>query len=199
MGREKISDRELLSRLVAGESEAFRLLIEMEKKKVLNICFRFVNDKEDAEELAQDTFIEVYRSISTFRGVSSLSTWIYRIAVSKSLNFIRNKKRRKRRGTITRLSYSDREEIQLAGSVSNSPDEILAQKNRALILQNALDSLPANQHAAFILSKYDEMSYEEIAAVMNISISAVESLIFRAKSNLQKKLYSYFKDYFRKL
>jgi RNA polymerase sigma-70 factor, ECF subfamily len=198
MGREKKSDGELLSQLLNGQPEAFRYLINAEKDKILNICFRFVNDREDAEDLAQETFIEVYRSISEFREASSLSTWIYRIAISKSLNFIRNKNRLKRGGMVTTLSHLGEEGIQVAAPKLASPDEILEQKERQFILQQALDSLPANQHAAFILSKYDEMNYQEIAAILKTSVPAIESLIHRAKTNLQKKLYSYYKNLIQK-
>lgn len=188
----------MLTKLAERRSDAFQYLIETEKDKILNICYRFVNNSEDAEDLAQETFVEVYRSISEFREASSLSTWIYRIAISKSLNFIRNQNRLKRRGTMTKPIESDDEVIQIPAPDSTDPHEMLEQKERQSILRQALDSLPENQRIAFILSKYDEVSYQEIAAILKTSVPAIESLVHRAKSNLQKKLYNYYKNHLQK-
>lgn len=178
---------------IGGKSSlAFRQLVESQKNKVLNICYRFVHNKEDAEDMAQETFIEVHRSLAELRNQSDLSAWIYRIAVSKSLNFIRMQKRQKRGGKMGKPISLDDEIEGVSAPAATNPDEALAQKERRRILQEALGTLPKNQQIAFVLSKYDGMSYEEIAAVLQASLPAVESLIHRAKINLQKELYGFY-------
>lgn len=170
----------------------FKSLVENHQEKVRNTCFRFVNNREDADEVAQDVFIQVYESLSHFREESELSTWIYRIAVNKSLDFIRYKKRKKRFAQLTSLLGigMDKEEIVLA--VSDNPQRELEDKERRQILDWAIGKLPGNQNTAITLSKYEGFSNKEIASIMDISLSAVEALIHRAKKNLHKQLYNYF-------
>ena len=98
MDSNKVTEEQLLADLRTGEPGAFRQLVELHQHNVINICYRFVHDKAEAEDLAQETFIEVHRSIGGFRGQSSIDTWIHRIAVSKSLDFVRKQGREKRGG-----------------------------------------------------------------------------------------------------
>ncbi len=170
----------------------FKSLVENHQEKERNTCFRFVNNREDADEVAQDVFIQVYESLSHFREESELSTWIYRITVNKSLDFIRYKKRKKRFAQLTSLLGigTDKEEIVLA--VSDDPHRELENKERRQILDWAIGKLPGNQNTAITLSKYEGFSNKEIASIMDISLSAVEALIQRAKKNSHKQLYNYF-------
>ncbi|MDD4052196.1 MAG: RNA polymerase sigma factor [candidate division Zixibacteria bacterium] len=192
MNGKGISDNELLAGLRQRRPDAFRQLVEIQKHNIVNICNRFVHNPEDAEDIAQETFVEVYRSISSFRRTSSLQTWIYRIAVSRSLNFIRNQNRLKRRGAKESPEISD-EVMQIPASASDGPLEVLEQKERQQILDQALDSLPPDQRVAFVLSKCNDMSYQEIAAVLETTVPSIESLVHRAKTNLQKKLHAYYR------
>ncbi len=173
-------------------SANFQSIVETHQEKVRNTCFRFVNNSEDADDVAQDVFIQVYESLSHFRKESELSTWIYRIAVNKSLDFIRKKKRKKRFAQITSLFglSEEKEEIQLPGS--DNPHSELEDKERQQILKRAVDKLPDNQKIAITLSKYEGYSNKDIASIMDISLSAVEALIHRAKNNLHKRLHHYF-------
>jgi RNA polymerase sigma-70 factor (ECF subfamily) len=189
-----MNDQQLLNSLRAGKADAFRRLVEKHQHRVINICYRFVHDRGEAEDLAQGTFIEVHRSISGFRGKSSLSTWIHRIAVSKSLDYVRRQSREKRGGKLKALLRLDETVTQIPAPLSDGPDELLEQRERRRILQRALDSLPKNQRIAFVLSKYDGMSYHEIANTLKTSVSSVESLIHRAKKNLQKRLRRYYEN-----
>lgn len=192
MSLKRRSDNEMPTESDEKQAGAFRNLVEAEKDRVLNICYRFVNNAEDAEDLAQETFMEVYRSIAEFREDSSISTWIYRIAVSKSLNHIRNRNRLKRRGSLSKTADFVKETAEIPAPKSDNPDEVLEQKERQAILYQALNDLPSKQRIAFTLSKYDEMNYREIATILKTSVPSVESLIHRAKANLQKKLYAYY-------
>ena len=181
------SEEQLIKKLIAGEEHAYRELIDNYREPVLRLCRGFTGSGDDAEDLAQDIFLEVFRSIRRFRGQSSLSTWIYRIAVNKSLNFIRYRKKR------DYDEYNQAADIEDRDNEESSADEQLVQKEHAAALHDAIDSLPSAQRTAFVLSKYEDMKYSEIADIMKTSVSSVESLLFRAKRNLQERLYDYYK------
>ncbi len=181
----------LLKSLQAGKEKAFELLVENYQVKVYNTILGFVKSPEDAEDLAQEVFIEVFNSVTKFRAEASLSTWIYRIAVNKALEFIRKQKRLKRFAFLTNLfDASAKEKITTTDFVH--PGILMENKERGVILFGAIDKLPENQKVAFTLHKIEGLSYQEIAKVMNISLSAVESLMFRAKKNLRRELSAYY-------
>jgi RNA polymerase sigma-70 factor (ECF subfamily) len=187
-------DREFIQQLKSGDEPAFKTLVERHKDNVVNTCFGFVNNYHDADDLAQDVFIEVFRSIGSFNEDSKLSTWIYRIAVNKSLDFIRKTKRKKRWSELFRVDSSDDKSIDNWIPHSQTPDLAMEQKERINILKQAIDKLPPNQKAAFTLHKYEDLSYQEIAEVLTTTLSSVESLMHRAKMNLKKFLKSYYEN-----
>lgn len=189
-----MSDLEIIAQLQAGNEQAFRSLVDQYQKMVLNTCFGVVQNHEDAEDIAQDVFVEVYKSVQNFRADAKLSTWLYRIAINRSINHLRdNKKHRWFRSFESEVEEKNRQLMQLAGDAADKPGFNLENEQRAIILREAINSLPAQQKVAFSLSKYEELSYQEISEVMQTSVSSVESLIFRAKKNLQKKLYACYK------
>lgn len=155
---------------------------------VVATCYRFVFNREDAEDIAQEVFMEIYRSIERFREEAKLSTWIYRIAVTKSLDHLRKMKRKKRFGALKRIIGVDDPAESIAAPERDNPADALADKERIAALQEALDALPDSQKAAFLLSKQDGCGNQEIADILNTSVSAVESLLHRAKKNLQASL-----------
>jgi len=167
-------------------------IVETYQERVRNTCFRFVKNPQDADDLAQDVFIKIYESLTTFRNESELSTWIYRIAVNKSLDHIRRANRKKRFARVTSIfsSGNSGEEVELRST--SDPQSDLEQKDRQRILDWALSALPENQKIAITLSKYEGFSNREIAEIMDITISAVESLIHRAKKNLHEKLADFY-------
>jgi len=183
-----MSDNQLIQGLREGSSESFRLLVDQNQRKVINICYRITGNDADAEDLAQDVFVEVLRSIGKFRGDSSLATWIHRIAVRKSLDFRRDQVRQKRGGPLKRLFRLDDPGVDLPAPSDHQPDVELELKERQAILRSALDTLPENQRAAFLISKYDGLSNREVADALKLTVPAVESLVHRAKLNLRKKL-----------
>ena len=187
-----MSEENMIENLKKGDIKSFRILVDEHQRKVLNTCYRFLNNKEDAEDLTQEVFLEVYKSISSFREESKISTWIFRIAVTKSLDFIRKKKRKKRYAVLKRIFSDDALTVEIPDNSNLNPGRRTEEQDRIRILNEALESLPQNQRAAFTLSKYDELSYKEIADILNTTISSVESLIHRAKNNLKKKLYHYY-------
>lgn len=190
-----MEDLELIRQLKNGDETAFRLLVDTYQKFVLNSCYKFVYNRETAEDLTQDVFIEVYRSINTFRADSKLSTWIYRISITKSLDYLKGQKRKKRFAILKSLFGEDEVEEKISAPDNNSPDKILENNDRLKVLSWALSKLPENQRIAFTLSKSDDVSYKEISEVLGVSVSSVESLIHRAKQNLKKKLYNYYKKH----
>jgi RNA polymerase sigma-70 factor, ECF subfamily len=188
-----MDDRELVERLKGGEEAAYRIILERYQTLVLNCTFKFLRDRDWAEDVTQEVFIQVFKSINSYRSEASLSTWIYRIAITRSLNHVKSMKRQKRFGILIRLFGIDRMEDHLAAEEQERPDRELENRERARILSLALDKLPENQRIAFTLSQYDAMSYADIARVLNNTIPSVESLIHRARKNLKKILYSYYR------
>ncbi|NTU58158.1 MAG: RNA polymerase sigma factor [Chlorobiaceae bacterium] len=171
----------------------FSDLVAEHQEMVVNTCFRFVLNREDAEDLAQEVFVEIYRSIDKFREESKLSTWIYRIAISKSLDHLRRLKRKKRFSSLKRIIGVDDPAETIAAPDHDNPADVLADKERVAVLQDALGALPDNQKTAFLLSKQDGYSNQEIADILQTTIPAVESLIHRAKKNLQSRLERYYR------
>lgn len=189
-----MSETEIIQKLQQGNEHAFRSMVKDYQKMVVNTCFGMVHNLEDAEDIAQEVFIEVFRSIHKFRANAKLSTWLYRIAVNRSLNFIRDNKKNKWFHSLEDAVRAKNAELPGLTSVeSENPEFKLENSERATLLHEAIDSLPENQKVAFTLSKYEDLSYQEISGVMDLSVSSVESLLHRAKKNLQKKLYVCYK------
>ena len=189
-----MTDKEFVLEISSGNQQAFRKFVEKYQLSVVKICNGFLHNREDAEDIAQEVFIEVYQSVSKFRGEAKLSTWLYRIAVNKSLNHLRKYKLKKNLESIESLFVTNKDMINEIEDQRNLlPDDNIEHKEKSRILHKAISSLSANQRISFILNKYEDLSYKEIAEIMNTSVSAVESLIHRAKLNLQKKLFNYYK------
>jgi RNA polymerase sigma-70 factor (ECF subfamily) len=187
-----MTDKELVYEIINHKSQkAFEKLVNQYQPLVEKTCLGFVNSYADAEDLAQDVFIEVYQSINGFRNEAKVSTWIYRIAVNKSLNFVRKQKRNKMFRSIENffITNGDKSEpYEIVDKVSGGADREIERSENKQLLKDAINKLPDNQRIAFILSKYQDLSYKEISEVIGVSLSSVESLLFRAKSNLQKYL-----------
>lgn len=189
----KIPEAALVLQLKEGHESAFKELVKLYQDKVYNTCLGFVKNTEDADDLAQEVFIEIYNSIGTFREDARLSTWIYRIAVNKSLEYIRKMKRKKRSG-ILRSLFSDKSESAYEPADFDHPGVQAENNEQARILFTAIDRLPENQKTAFIMHKVEGISYEQVAEIMGKSLSSIESLLHRARQNLQKYLYNYYRN-----
>ncbi len=174
-----MNELELVQQIIKGDHKAARYLVEHYQILVTSAISRYVKNQDDIKDIAQEVFFEIFRSIKQFKGKSSLSTWIYRICITRSLNFIRREKKH---------LHPDYPEEKIEISVEDCPDKNLIDSERRQILKQASKELPENQHMAIILCTYEEKSYQEIADLMEKSISSVESLIFRARRNLHKIL-----------
>ena len=172
----------LLLQLRAGNQAAYNELVLLYSNKVMNTCYRFLLDKVDAEDVSQEVFIEVFQSIHSFRGDSKLSTWIYQIAVSKSLDEIKKRKRKKRFASIGHILHLDEVANWLSGGIM--PDHSIREKEKMTEIMQALNHLPDNQRIAFTLSKIEGYSNAEIAEIMNTTLMAIESLVSRAKKKV---------------
>ncbi len=172
--------------LQKGDKKTYQELVKVFAKPIFNTCFYILQNKEEAEDVTQDIFVTVFQSITFFKGDSKLSTWIYRIAINKCQELLRYKKRKKRFGIHIPIFGSS---IEIK---TEAPDEILHQEERKKIFYSAISKLPENQQIAYTLYNMEELSYHEIAEAMNLSLSAIESLIFRSKQNLRKLLAEYY-------
>ena len=186
-----MTDAELIQGLKDKNPDAWRQLVEQHQLLVFNVCNGFLHNAHDAEDLSQDIFIEVFNSAHKFRGDAKISTWLYRIAVNRSLNFIRNNRKRRFWKEIDALFgfSAPQDKTAFVSSVETEPMETSEQRS---LLDKAISQLPENQRIAFRLNKIEELPYAEVAEIMELSLSAIESLIHRARLNLRKKLKNYY-------
>ena len=152
--------------------------------KILNLALRFTSDEEQARDLTQDIFIKVFQSLNNFKGESSVFTWVYRIAVNHILNFLKKEKRRKFIQLIDRnVKEAIMEDAESGNFVSNNPTpaQMLEVEERTRIVKSFIEELAPKYRVPFTLFKYEGMSYKEIAESLEISLSAVETRIHRAR------------------
>ena len=192
---------ELIAGLQQGNPDAFRQLVLTYQSRVYNTVLAIVRQPEEAEDVAQEVFIQVFESIHTFGGEGKLTAWIYRIATTKALEAYRKRHTRKRWGGLpfsffTSLFGGDGAEDGLAERLHPvdfvHPGVKLEQQERSKVLFAAIARLGDQQKIAFTLFHIEGLSYQEIADVMQVSVSAVESLLHRAKANLRKWLRTYY-------
>ena len=184
-----MSEQEFILSLQKGDPQAFKQLVETWQNMVYNTVLSIVQDIQEAEDVSQEVFIQVYQSVKNFRGDAKLSTWIYRVAVTKALDAERKKKTKKRVANLKSwIGLGEKEE---EAAHFNHPGVQLDNKELAAILFKAMQKLPENQRIAFTLIKAEGLSYDETAEIMNVTVKAVEALMHRAKENLRKLLQHY--------
>lgn len=190
-----MNEQELVEQLKKGSESAFQQLLEMYQQKVFGTCLSFVPNREDAEDIAQEVFLEVYKSIQKFKGNSKVSTWIYKISTNKCLEFIRKKNTKKRFAFLQSIAGN---EIPLDKTnfytEFNHPGVLLENKEKIAIIYKAINTLPENQRIIFTFAKLDGKSYQEIVDITGKSLSSVESILFRAKKNLKEKLAYFYEN-----
>jgi RNA polymerase sigma-70 factor (ECF subfamily) len=171
-------ERSLVEACLSGRAGAFDLIVERHRRSVYQLCYRFVGNHEDASDLTQDVFLRAYRGLRSFRGRSSLGTWLYRIGVNVCLNRVSVK-------TPQRESIDEREHVDTR---SESATDHLLRNERAARVRAAIGHLPRKQRATLILRMYHDMSHQEIADVLGSSVGAVKANFFHALGNLKKLL-----------
>ena len=188
-----LSEQNFITQLREGNQAAYSQLLDKYQQKVFGTCISFIPNKEDAEDVAQEIFLEVFKSVSKFKGDSKLSTWIYKIATNKCLEFIR-KKNTKKRFAFMQTIFGNEIPIDKTSYFTevNHPGILLENKEKSATIFKAINTLPEAQRVVFTLAKIDDKSYQEIVEITGKSLSSVESLMFRAKKGLQTKLENFY-------
>ncbi|MDP6038361.1 MAG: sigma-70 family RNA polymerase sigma factor [Candidatus Latescibacteria bacterium] len=179
-------DLQIVAKVLDGNTGAFSNLVRRHHERVFNTAFGLVGDLDEADDLAQEAFIKVFRSLKRFRGQSLFSTWLYRIAVNCCLDFLKSKHRR------STASLDEHQGIQDFPQIwrENSEDADVSVQRRELqeILELALDKLPEEYRVTFVLREIEGMAYEEIAELLKCSVGTVKSRLFRGRAKLRESL-----------
>jgi RNA polymerase sigma-70 factor (ECF subfamily) len=183
----------IISALRNGNTNAIEQFVDEYKSRVYNTVLGMVHNAEDAEELAQDVFVKALQTIETFKGDAKLSTWLYRIAVNKSLDHIKKGQRKKRFAFLVSINSGSEDSPAPNPASFIHPGWQLENKELGQQLFKAIDQLADKQKTALTLNKIEGLSYEQTAEVMEVTVSSVESLIFRARQNLKKLMSNYLK------
>jgi RNA polymerase sigma-70 factor (ECF subfamily) len=190
--RKALPDEELMLRLKDGEVDCFKELVLRHQRSVINIAFRVTGNHQEAEEVAQEVFLRVYRAATAYTPDAKFSTYLYRITINLSLNQVR-----KAKAVLSRFFSGEqgfREELETRETADRLPDTPLTSLEKKEVkktVRKAIRSLPKRQRVAIILSQYEGLSYQEISKVLNCSSKAVERLIYRGKIKLKKELASF--------
>jgi len=179
------SDQQLVSRVQRGDKRAFDLLVLKYQYKVQAIISRFIKDREEVHDVAQESFIKAYRALKNFRGDSAFYTWLYRIAVNTAKNHLVS---RSRRPPASDVAVEDAEYY--AGSENlrdvASPEQLLARDQLEAVVDKAIKELPENLRTAVTLREFEGLSYEDIAQVMDCPVGTVRSRIFRGREAIDQ-------------
>jgi RNA polymerase sigma-70 factor (ECF subfamily) len=185
-----INDESLLKKTAGGDETAFRELVQRYQGAMVNLAYRYTNNLSDAEDVAAEIFFRVWKYAAHFKGNAKFSTWCYRIGINTCLNHKRKKNTVPYTASLDECQPTDEGELkrEVADTASLQPETAAQDSERTAEVRAALDRLPPQQKMAFTLCWFEERSYKEIAELMELSVSAVESLLFRAKDSLRKKL-----------
>lgn len=183
------SDKEIIKEALAGDQKAYAKLLEKYRGPIFGLIYRMIGNREESEDLVQETFIKAFDALITFNEEYAFSTWLYKIAINNCIDFLRKKKLRTfslnrpittKEGSLTR-EFPDR---------SLTPEGRFLTEERRNIIQEAINSLPEKYRTVIVLRHNQEKSYEEISAILNIPMGTVKARIFRARELLKKKLRS---------
>ena len=180
-------DAELVRRVQAGDKRAFDLLVQKYQHKVINLVGRFVSDQAECQDIAQDAFVKAYRAIDSFRGDSQFYTWLYRITANTAKNYLAA---RARKSPAYAVDVEDAEHFEGESGLKeyDNPENMLLTAEIGKTVYQAIEKLPEDLKTAITLREFDNLSYEEIAQVMDCPIGTVRSRIFRARDVIDKEL-----------
>jgi RNA polymerase sigma-70 factor (ECF subfamily) len=173
-----LADSALVALCLSGRREAFDVIVERHRRSVYQLCYRFVNNHEDASDLSQEAFVKAWRGLKNFQGQAALSTWLYRITVNVCLNRVKGKK----------PENESLEGDRFQDPRPHDPSLALIRDERALVVRRAIAELPPKQRATLILRTYQELSHQQIATILGSSVGAVKANFFHALQNLKKIL-----------
>ncbi|RPI58040.1 MAG: sigma-70 family RNA polymerase sigma factor [Planctomycetaceae bacterium] len=186
-------DVQLMLRFQAGDEKAFDELVERNTGKIHALVFRFLGDPSHVEDVAQEVFLRVYRTAARYTPTAKFSTWLYRIAANLSFNVLRSRGKSHMVSLDAGGDDDDGYHRDVPDDSHPSPSENLSRQELRQKIADAVNQLPENQQIAIVLNKYENKSYEEIAAVLGCTSMAVKSLLSRARSNLSESLGRYLK------
>ncbi len=187
-----LNEQDLIDRLKNGDESAFKELVTSWQDMVYNTSLGIVQNESEAEDVTQEVFIKAFESIKGFKGESKLSTWLYRITITKSLDNLRSKKRKKRFAFVSSIFGADNQLI-INPPDFNHPGVMAENRQQSAVLFKAVDGLPEQQKTAFILTRVEGLGHKEVSEIMGTTVPAVESLLQRAKVNLKKQLENYYR------
>ena len=179
-----------MSRVKHGDTEALRELIQAHQHRVVAAVTKMLGDDCDAEDIAQQVFIRVWKSAARYEATAKFTTWLYKIMRNLVFNELRRRNRHPTRSLDITPEEGERP-IQLADLASKAPDNVLLDEELQDAIQRAINDLPEVQRMAIVLRRYDDVPYEEIAEILELSVPAVKSVLFRARTDLREKLKRY--------
>ena len=183
-------DKDTINNIINGDIDAFEIIIKKYQLRIINLCFKYTKNYSDAEEVAQESFFKAFSSLKKFRFESKFYSWLHRIAINCSLNFINSKEKTKERETISEnfgLSGIDSINVTTLGD-TESPFDNYNMVNLAQTIENAYEVLPEELKLVVKLRDIDDMSYDEIAKITSMPVGTVKSRLHRARDILVKKL-----------
>lgn len=181
-----MTEKELIENIVAGQDKLFEQIVEKYENMVLGVITSFCGKRSDTEDIAQSVFVKVFFSLKKFQFASSLSTWIYRITINEAINF--SKKKKHQFVPLSEVSKDDDEETDFIDSLENKRDNIekqAVQKEEQLLVRKAMEQLQDNYRTILTLRDIEDLSYDEIAQILNISQDKVKIWLFRARKKLK--------------
>jgi len=195
--KEAEEDRALIARAQAGDTAAFRQLVERHQRRAFAIALALVRDENDARELVQDAFLRVFKGLSSFQGGSSFFTWLYRIITNLSIDLIRKPGRQTSDLDDARLEMEETHDLDLpflSKYDGADPADVVRRREISARLQTALDALPSYHRAVIVLREVEGLSYEEMAQAMGVSKGTIMSRLFHARQKLQRALADCYKE-----
>jgi RNA polymerase sigma-70 factor (ECF subfamily) len=186
---EELTDAEVMLRVKAGDDSAFDFLVQKYRRPIINFMYRMAHNTAVAEDLAQEVFLRVYRSRSSYEASAKFTTWLYRIATNLGMNYSRDT-RHERPENVMNLDAPDEETGQAPDLADKTPsvEEEIMRRERLRAIRQKVEALPERQKLAVLMHKYQQMDYREIADVLKLSESATKSLLFRAYETLRTQL-----------
>jgi len=183
-----MNEKEIIREILKGNTDKFSYFVEKYENQIFNLCLSIVKNKDDALDLTQEAFLLAYKNLKNFKGKSSFSTWIYRIAYNLSINFV------KRKGEFLTILDRDEEdlEFQIEDKTSSIWEEI-EKEERMKIIEDCLNKLKDSDRVIIELREIENLSYEEISEILSLPIGTIKSRLFRAREHLKNEVENFLK------
>ena len=182
------SDQAIVERVQQGDKEAYNILVLRYQHKVCDIAYKYVNNYVDANDIAQESFIRAYRALANFRGESSFYTWLYRIVSNTAKSYLEQNQKHRYSVDVDDPEFDGQQDVKGLLISNDSPDALLESDELHKIVSQAMEDLPEDLKRAIVLREVEEMSYEDIASIMDTPIGTVRSRIFRARQFIEDRL-----------